>query len=97
MKLYISRNFTEFGPFKVAEVEDFFKRNILKDSDYGRFDTEPHWVPINQVLKLDKISKTAAPVAKKSGKTAKPVKAQAAVDAWEKAAPAKPAKKAAKK
>ena len=44
--IYISRNFTEFGAFTVAEVLDFQKRGILLDSDYARIDGSGEWIPI---------------------------------------------------
>lgn len=32
--LYLSRSFVEFGPFSLVELQGFYKRGILQDSDY---------------------------------------------------------------
>ena len=80
--IYLSRSFVEFGPFTASELKDFYKRGILKDSDYVSADASGSWLHVNEWIAG---TKTPEPPA-----TAKPV-------ATKTAAKKAPAKKAAKK
>ncbi|WP_009962384.1 hypothetical protein [Verrucomicrobium spinosum] len=92
-QVYLSRNFTEFGAFTVAEILDFKKRGIVLDGDFIREDGSSAWVPsLNFLSSLPEPKPTtlkAAPKAK-AVKEAKPVKEP-------KPAAKTPAKKASKK
>lgn len=88
--LYLSRAFVEFGPFTPAEMQGFYSRGILKDSDYIRLETSDAWLHVSEwaaTLPPVKVETPAAPPAKKAAakKTATPAAKKA------------PAKKAAKK
>ena len=45
--IHISRNFTEIGAFEAAEVIDFYKRGILKHTDYVRVEGADSWLPLH--------------------------------------------------
>lgn len=45
--IYISRNFTELGGFRSAEIIDFHKRNILTENDFVRLDGGEAWIPLH--------------------------------------------------
>jgi len=44
--VYISRNFTELGPFSTQEVLDFYTRRILTGTDFVRFDGAEVWMTL---------------------------------------------------
>lgn len=89
-QVYISRNFTEFGAFTVAEILDFKKRGIVLEGDFIREDGSSTWVPSLDFLgSLPEPAPKAAPKPK-AVKEAKPAKEP-------KPAAKAPAKKAAKK
>ncbi len=89
--LYLSRAFVEFGPFATEELSSFYKRGILKETDYVRAEGTEDWLHVEDwASSLLPASAPAEkkPVAEKKAKpAAEPVKA--------KKAPAKKAKKAA--
>lgn len=89
--VYISRNFTEFGAFTVAEITDFQKRGILLEGDFIREDGSSAWVPSVEFLAALPEPAPAAPV------TVKAVKEPAAPKPVKEPKAAKVAKKAAKK
>jgi hypothetical protein len=94
--IYLSRSFVEFGPFSPAEMQDFYKRGVLKDTDYVSSDSNGAWLHVSEWAATLKAAETAkpspklpsapAPTAAPATKAAKPVAAKKA-----------PAKKAAKK
>lgn len=89
-QVYISRNFTEFGAFTLAEITDFKKRGIVLDGDFIREEGSSTWVP-----SLDFLSSLPEPAPKPA---AKPKAVKEAKPAKEPKPAAKaPAKKAAKK
>jgi len=93
---YLSRSFVEFGPFSAAEMQDFHKRGILKDSDYVSADSTGEWLHVNEwaaSLKAPAEQPKASP-APKATKAPAPAPAPAAAAPAAKKAPAK---KAAKK
>jgi hypothetical protein len=45
--IFISRNFTELGGFRSAEIIDFHKRNILTENDFVRLDGGETWIPLH--------------------------------------------------
>jgi hypothetical protein len=85
--IYLSRSFVEFGPFTTAEVQEFHKRGILKDSDYISSSTGGEWLHVNEWVATSKAPADPKPA------PAKPAPAKTAA----KAPAAAPAKKAAKK
>lgn len=96
--LYISRTFVEFGPFPAAEILDFNKRGLLRETDYVRYDGQDDWIYIQDWVATTapkapaKVTKAPA---KAPAKSSAPAKAPA--KAPSKAAKAKsPAKAAAK-
>jgi len=71
--IHISRNYVEFGTFKLEEVLDFKKRGIIKDSDYLRTESTHAWTPAGLWLSefkapapKDKPAAKKAPVRKRS-------------------------------
>ena len=90
--LYLSRSFVEFGPFSSAEMQDFHKRGILKDSDYVSADSAGAWLHVNEWAATLK-----APAAAKPAPAVKAAKPPVAAPAPAPAAKKAPAKKAAKK
>lgn len=46
--IYVSRNFTEFGGFKPAEVKDFIKRSVLLETDFLKIDGSDEWLPVSE-------------------------------------------------
>lgn len=61
--VYISRNFTEFGPFTTVEVVDFQKRGILVESDFVRTHGTETWSPLSDWLTTAATEAPAAPAA----------------------------------
>lgn len=61
--IYISRNFTELGGFTSDEVEDFYKRGILRADDSVRAEGTDEWLLLHAWLsgatKTDSPIKTA--------------------------------------
>ena len=52
MNIYISRNFTEIGPFTMGEVEIFLDRGVFVDTDFGHCDLSPEWHPLRKLVTL---------------------------------------------
>lgn len=78
--VFISRNFTEFGAFTPAEIVDFQKRGILRESDFVREHGSESWQPLTEWL-TTAVAETPAPVVKAvkpKADAAKPVKKAAA-------------------
>jgi hypothetical protein len=48
--IYISRNFTELGGFTSDEVEDFYKRGILRADDFVRPEEKEEWLLLHAWL-----------------------------------------------
>ena len=70
--IYVSRNFTEFGGFKPAEVKDFIKRSVLVDTDFLKIDGSDEWVPLGEWISAPSGSTAnAAGEAKAPARTAK--------------------------
>ena len=90
--LYISRTFVEFGPFPAAEILDFNKRGLLRDTDYVRYDGQDDWIYIQDWV-ATVASKASAKATKAPAKSAAPAKAAKAKTPAK--APAKPAAKKA--
>ena len=44
--LYISRNYTEIGPFSPLEIADFIKRGILRGGDHLRLHGADEWIEV---------------------------------------------------
>jgi hypothetical protein len=88
--IYVSRNYTEFGPFTPAEILDFNKRGILHGSDHLRPHGGDLWAPLEEWLSKSEIT-AVKPVAAAKDKAAPTAKKTAA-----KKAARKTAKKAAK-
>jgi hypothetical protein len=88
--IYLSRSFVEFGPFSAAEMQDFYKRGILQDSDYvsvpaGSWTHVNDWAATLGNSKAAPAKKSAAPAPAPAPKAKAPEPAPA------------PAKKAAVK
>ncbi|WP_206170864.1 hypothetical protein [Phragmitibacter flavus] len=88
--IYISRNYTEFGPFTPAEILDFNKRGILVGSDHLRPHGGDIWASVEEWM-----AKSEIMTAKAEAKP-KPVVEKKTPTAAKKAVK-KAAKKAAKK
>lgn len=88
--LYLSRAFVEFGPFTSAEMQGFYSRGILKDSDYIRQESSDTWLHVSEWA--DALPPVVAPAS-----AALPAKKAAAKKAAPVATKKVPAKKAAKK
>lgn len=103
--LLLSRSFVEFGPFPTAELMSFYKRGLLKDTDYVRSTDSDEWLHVNDWADADSepapvipsepapVTSVVAPEADKPKTPAAKPKAPAA----KKTAAKAPAKKAAKK
>jgi hypothetical protein len=92
-KVYISRNFTEFGPFTKEEIIDFTKRGIIGKKDFVRIHNHDTWIHADEWVKnaIAGEPNPAVPVATAQSPAAAPAKKAA------KKAAKKSAKKAAKK
>jgi hypothetical protein len=69
--IYLSRNYTEFGPFNPEEIRAFHERGILDTSDFIRYHGEDDWLPAGDWLaQFSKPKKTSGaikmPAAKKA-------------------------------
>ena len=98
-KVYISRNFTEFGPFTQEEVLDFSKRGIIGKKDFVRVHNADEWVHTDEWTKKAGATDVKTPVntVSKPAAAATPAPAKKAAKAAKKVAAKKaPAKKAAK-
>jgi hypothetical protein len=93
--IYLSRSFVEFGPFTTAEMHDFHKRGILKDSDYISSNTGSEWLHVNEWAAQNKAPAASKPAAAAAPAPVKAAKAPAAAPAAAKKAPAKKAPKKA--
>ena len=94
--LYLSRSFVEFGPFSATEMQDFYSRGLLKDSDYISADSAGAWLHVNEWMASQKAPGESKPAALKSAvKPANPKAKTAPAPAP--TAKKAPAKKAANK
>ena len=91
--LYLSRSFVEFGPFSVAEMQDFYKRGLLKDTDYVSADSAGEWLHVGEWASTVKAAAGSKPAAKPAVSKTKSEPAAVSAAHAKKA----PAKKAAKK
>jgi hypothetical protein len=69
--LYLSRAFVEFGPFPAEELLSFFKRGLLKDTDYVRIDGTDVWMHVNDWASSPPETKPSAPAKKLAAKKPK--------------------------
>lgn len=63
--IHISRNYIEFGTFTFAEILDFQKRGIVRDSDFLRADKAEVWLPASLWI-TEATTVKAKPAAKKT-------------------------------
>lgn len=72
--IYISRNYTEIGPFTNRELLDFLDRGVLREGDHFRAHGEDIWWSLGEWLEKAKTEgevkepSKAAPKAKKAVK-----------------------------
>ncbi len=74
--IYVSRNFTEFGPFSEAEIQDFRSRGILQSGDFFRSEDSHHWLHLDEWT-FETPSKPAAAKAPAATKAKAPTKPKA--------------------
>lgn len=80
--LYLSRAFVEFGPFPTQEMQGFYQRGLLKETDYIRTESTDTWVHIQDwatdLPAPEKLKSLSSPTAK--APAAKRAKRPKAVD-----------------
>lgn len=69
-KLFLSRNFVEFGPFAAAEILDFHKRGIATNGDHLHVIGTDAWITMGDWLaaKAVKTQARARPAAKQAAR-----------------------------
>ena len=82
-KIYLSRNYVEFGPFEPAEISDFLQRAIVTGADHLHITGTDAWITVNDWLAAQARSaparaKAARPAAKKAAQPARKKAANAA-------------------
>ena len=46
--ILLSRKFVEFGPFSLGEIKDFYRRGLLRDSDYVNSGMGGSWIHVDE-------------------------------------------------
>lgn len=97
--IYISRNYTEIGPFTPAEILDFSRRSILRGDDHVRYHGHNDWLSVAEWTgKADILSIIAQPEPPRRSAVKEKEKIQEKVeDVVVESSVKKPAKKTAKK
>lgn len=82
-KLFLSRNYVEFGPFEAAEILDFHRRGIAADGDHLHVIGTDAWITMGdwlaaQLVKTPARSKATKPAAKQPARAPRKKAAKAA-------------------